>query len=310
MVTNPSIILADEPTGALDSESTSDMLDLFDVLHDEGRTIIVITHEHDVAERAARVIRLRDGTPYARDQRPVLRRQLAAAAAVVSVFPVRPEIEFFLFAGPVRQGPPEPLDEGSYFDLTPLDVGSDFRRQTIEYLEQMGIPVKASHHEVGASQHEMDLKHNDALSTAEHADALKMALDTRAMHSTPGNMKVVRSTPSVDPDDSDSSPEPRMNRNSSGWIIQLRIIFGSSMNRRRSRHQMARTARASDRHERSGTRTAATSAIAALIGRPCPSRRPSSAGRRTAHRTRRPGSSSPCGGRTRRRGSAGTAPPW
>jgi len=49
MVTNPSIILADEPTGALDSESTSDMLDLFDVLHDDGRTIIVITHEHDVA---------------------------------------------------------------------------------------------------------------------------------------------------------------------------------------------------------------------------------------------------------------------
>jgi putative ABC transport system ATP-binding protein len=69
MVTNPSLILADEPTGALDSESTSDMLDLFDVLHDEGRTIIVITHEHDVAERAARVLRLRDGTVIADDRR-------------------------------------------------------------------------------------------------------------------------------------------------------------------------------------------------------------------------------------------------
>ena len=69
MVTNPSIILADEPTGALASESTSDMLDLFDVLQDDGRTIIVITHEHDVAERAARVVRLRDGSVIADDRR-------------------------------------------------------------------------------------------------------------------------------------------------------------------------------------------------------------------------------------------------
>ncbi len=80
MVTNPSIILADEPTGALDSESTSDMLDLFDVLHDEGRTIIVITHEHDVAERAARVIRLRDGTVIADDRRLSQPAQMSAGA--------------------------------------------------------------------------------------------------------------------------------------------------------------------------------------------------------------------------------------
>jgi putative ABC transport system ATP-binding protein len=67
IVTNPSIVLADEPTGALDSESTAEVLDLFDVLHDEGHTVIVITHEHDVAERAARVIRLRDGSIIADD---------------------------------------------------------------------------------------------------------------------------------------------------------------------------------------------------------------------------------------------------
>jgi len=80
MVTNPSIILADEPTGALDSESTSAMLDLFDVLHEEGRTIIVITHEHDVAERAARVIRLRDGTVIADDRRLSQPAQMSAGA--------------------------------------------------------------------------------------------------------------------------------------------------------------------------------------------------------------------------------------
>ena len=61
IVTDPAIILADEPTGALDSTSTHEVLDLFDQLHHDGRTVIVITHEHDVAERARRVIRLRDG---------------------------------------------------------------------------------------------------------------------------------------------------------------------------------------------------------------------------------------------------------
>lgn len=61
IVTNPAMILADEPTGALDSGSTAEVLDIFDQLHSQGRTIIVITHEHDVAERAARVIWFRDG---------------------------------------------------------------------------------------------------------------------------------------------------------------------------------------------------------------------------------------------------------
>jgi putative ABC transport system ATP-binding protein len=80
IVTNPSIILADEPTGALDSESTSDMLDLFDVLHGQGRNIIVITHEHEVAERAARVVRLRDGSIIADDRRLSQPAPLSAGA--------------------------------------------------------------------------------------------------------------------------------------------------------------------------------------------------------------------------------------
>lgn len=59
--TRPALLLADEPTGALDSKSTSDLLDLFDQINAAGRTVVVITHEDDVAARAKRVVRMRDG---------------------------------------------------------------------------------------------------------------------------------------------------------------------------------------------------------------------------------------------------------
>ena len=61
LVTEPALILADEPTGNLDSTATKDILDLLDELHASGRTIVLITHEADVAARAQRIIRLRDG---------------------------------------------------------------------------------------------------------------------------------------------------------------------------------------------------------------------------------------------------------
>lgn len=61
LVTRPSILLADEPTGNLDSKTSEEIMLLFDRLHDEGQTIIMVTHEHDIAARAARLITLRDG---------------------------------------------------------------------------------------------------------------------------------------------------------------------------------------------------------------------------------------------------------
>ena len=112
-------------------------------------------------------IRMPDGSPHPGDSRYALQQMLARAAELGFIFQAGPEIEFFLIDKPGDGAELVPLDEGTYFDLTPLDLGSDFRRRAIEYLEQMGIPVKASHHEVSPSQHEIDLRHTDALSMAD-----------------------------------------------------------------------------------------------------------------------------------------------
>lgn len=117
-----------------------------------------------------------DGSPHPGDSRAVLGRVLGRAADLGFSCQVGPEIEFFLFAEGTDGARPQPLDDGAYFDLTPLDVGSDFRRRAIEYLEEMSIPVKASHHEVGASQHEMDLQHTDALTMADSVITFRMAV--------------------------------------------------------------------------------------------------------------------------------------
>jgi glutamine synthetase len=122
-------------------------------------------------------VRLPDGAPFAADCRHALRRVLGQLAELGLTLQVGSEVEFFLFADSQDDGrPPTPLDDGAYFDLTPLDDGSDFRRRTIEHLEQMGIPVKASHHEVAPSQHEIQLHHTDALSMADAVTTFRLAV--------------------------------------------------------------------------------------------------------------------------------------
>ena len=61
IINNPAILLADEPTGALDSKTTEDVLDLFDKLHESGITIVLVTHEDEVASRAKKIAKFTDG---------------------------------------------------------------------------------------------------------------------------------------------------------------------------------------------------------------------------------------------------------
>ncbi len=119
-----------------------------------------------------------DGEPFAADPRQVLRRQLDRAAELGFQVEVKPEMEFFLFAGPKD---PTPLDEGSYFDMTPLDVQQDFRRQAIDLLERTGISVEYSHHEVAPSQHEIDLRATDALTMADNLMTFRLVVKEVAL---------------------------------------------------------------------------------------------------------------------------------
>ena len=86
-------------------------------------------------------------------------------------------------------------------------------------------------------------------------EALKIPLSIAAMHRTPGKMNVLKSTPSVEAADSVCRPEPRTSRNSSGWISHITICMRSPVKRMSSRRQTIFTARSSECHERSGTRT-------------------------------------------------------
>ena len=106
-----------------------------------------------------------NGNPHQGDPRWVLKKNLKRAADKGYTFYVGPELEYFYFLK--STGKPEALDQGGYFDLTPLDVASDLRKQTVTVLEEMGVPVEYSHHEVAPSQHEIDLKYRDALTMAD-----------------------------------------------------------------------------------------------------------------------------------------------
>ncbi|MDR0837074.1 MAG: glutamine synthetase family protein [Propionibacteriaceae bacterium] len=122
-------------------------------------------------------IQLPDGSAANADPRNVLKRAMKKAADAGFSFYIHPEIEFFLFRRPIVPGvPPIPLDYGGYFDHTTLDEGTNFRRDAITMLEQMGISVEFSHHEGGPGQHEIDLRYADALSMADNVMTFRVVL--------------------------------------------------------------------------------------------------------------------------------------
>ncbi len=114
-----------------------------------------------------------DGGPFDGDPRYALKRVLKKAADMGYTMYVGPELEFFYFTDSESCGL---LDKGGYFDLTPLDVASDLRRDTVLALEKLGIPVEYSHHEVAPSQHEIDLRYTDALSMADNVMTYRLTV--------------------------------------------------------------------------------------------------------------------------------------
>ena len=146
---------------------------------DPGTFVVLPWRPRD--DRVARMIcdiTWPDGRPFEGDPRYVLRRALKRAGALGYTFYVAPELEYFYFKD---ASDPQPLDVGGYFDLTPLDAASDLRRETVLTLEEMGISVASSHHEVAPSQHEIGLRHTDALTMADNTMTYRLVVKEVAL---------------------------------------------------------------------------------------------------------------------------------
>jgi len=124
------------------------------------------------------------GQPFEGDPRYVLKRNLKRAADLGYTYYVGPELEYFYF----KQNPDDPtspttqvLDKGGYFDLTPRDAAVDMRKDTVLQLEEMGIGVEYSHHEVAHSQHEIDMRYTDALTMADNVMTYRLVVKEVAL---------------------------------------------------------------------------------------------------------------------------------
>jgi glutamine synthetase len=115
-----------------------------------------------------------NGDPYDGDPRHVLRLALERMKSMgFDTFNVGPELEYFLFKS--DEGT-ETLDEGGYFAMTTMDAASDLRHDTVKALESMGIPIEYVHHEVGPSQHEIDMRYAPALEMADHTITYRLVV--------------------------------------------------------------------------------------------------------------------------------------
>jgi len=143
-------------------------------------TFQVLPWTYGVSERVGRIIcdiANPDGTPFAGCPRTALKRVIARASDRGFVMKAGPEAEFFLFQRRADGQPTtETHDSGGYFDLTPVDLGEDVRREIILALEQMGFHVEAAHHEVAPGQHEIDFRYDDCLITADNVTTFRFVV--------------------------------------------------------------------------------------------------------------------------------------
>ncbi len=122
-----------------------------------------------------------DGIPSEGDSRYILKKVIREAKDLGYTFNVGPECEFFLFHTD-NDGLPTRVthEQAGYFDLSPLDLGENARRDIILNLEEMGFEIESSHHEIAPAQHEIDFKYGDALKTADNIMTFKLAVKSIA----------------------------------------------------------------------------------------------------------------------------------
>jgi len=154
-----------------------------------------------------------DGEPFSGCPRQALKRVAAQAADLGYVLNAGPEAEFFLFHCDSDGRPSlKTHDQGSYFDLAPLDKGKDARREIVISLQEIGFEVEASHHEAAPAQHEIDFRYADALTTADNLVTFKTVVRTIAsrhgLHAT-------------------FMPKPVMGINGSGMHIHQSLFSGT-----------------------------------------------------------------------------------
>jgi glutamine synthetase len=135
-------------------------------------------------ERVARIIcdiYTPEGTPFVGCPRTTLKKVIEAAAAKGYAMNAGPEAEFFLFQS--KNGVPttETHDAAGYFDLSPVDMGEDVRREIVLALEAMGFHVEAAHHEVAPGQHEIDFRYDDVLTTADNISTFRFIVKNVAI---------------------------------------------------------------------------------------------------------------------------------
>lgn len=151
---------------------------------------------------------LPEGVPFEGDPRYVLKKNLERAKKMGFTFYVGPELEYFYFKDSTN---PQVLDKGGYFDLIPRDEALDLRRETVIYLEEMGIKVEFAHHEVAPSQHEIDLKYADALTMADNVITYRLVVKEVAYRHN------VYAT---------FMPKPLVGENGSGMHIHMSLFKG------------------------------------------------------------------------------------